>query len=439
MLEEAAAALKTNDFEIALQVLLKAWRETSAPSVAEAIDRVTAMSNRASLSATTREKRLVEWDETDARQQATDVEALLEAIPGFRVADAVTRLEKLTERGSDPRITDAVLEWFREPPTGFRGAGSMAFWFAGKAALTSSRDTRVASAIPELRTRWKDDDRNAVGEFMRLYLSGILKAAVAWTAKPFDTSALDALAGTRHAGASTDQLLQAVYQEPGDLSLRRVYADALLEAGDPRGEFISLQLAGTLTAAQRKRETALRKKHERVWLGAVGPAVLKTGLTFAHGFPVAAKISLGIAPYQYGLHHEHDRFIGLDEWSTFETLDLASWNGNSAALISHPVMRSLKTVVGAHPDVLKDLKSERLEHLATRHQGDDKDVRQFFESRSMPALRTLAIEPTSRTAAGLMNEVRNTPMMQHLETLTLIDSGLRYERTADGWKEVVHE
>ena len=58
----------------------------------------------------------------------------------------------------------------------------------------------------------------------------------------------------------------------------RAYADYLAERGDPRGEFMQVQLAledESRPAAERKklaaREKALLKKHERDWLGAVGP------------------------------------------------------------------------------------------------------------------------------------------------------------------------
>ena len=54
-----------------------------------------------------------------------------------------------------------------------------------------------------------------------------------------------------------------------DDDLRLVYADYLLERGDPRGEFIQLQyqrLAGGLTAEQEEREKTLQEEHFRTWL-----------------------------------------------------------------------------------------------------------------------------------------------------------------------------
>jgi uncharacterized protein (TIGR02996 family) len=69
-------------------------------------------------------------------------------------------------------------------------------------------------------------------------------------------------------------LEQALVENLDDLAAHSAYADYLNEQNDPRGEFISVQLAledAGRPAAERKqlqeRETALRKKHAREWLG----------------------------------------------------------------------------------------------------------------------------------------------------------------------------
>jgi hypothetical protein len=61
------------------------------------------------------------------------------------------------------------------------------------------------------------------------------------------------------------------------------YADFLIEQGDPRGEFIAVQLAledPTRLPGERKklrqREKSLLKKHEREWLGELAPLLLGT-------------------------------------------------------------------------------------------------------------------------------------------------------------------
>lgn len=66
-------------------------------------------------------------------------------------------------------------------------------------------------------------------------------------------------------------LLAAILADPRDDQARQVYADWLTERGDPRGEFITLQLelARGPTPARRRalarRETALLKQHRVAW------------------------------------------------------------------------------------------------------------------------------------------------------------------------------
>jgi uncharacterized protein (TIGR02996 family) len=72
-------------------------------------------------------------------------------------------------------------------------------------------------------------------------------------------------------------LEEALVENPDDLAAHSAYADYLMEQGDPRGEFIQVQL--TLEDPGRppkerkqlqQRETALLKQHARQWLGDLG-------------------------------------------------------------------------------------------------------------------------------------------------------------------------
>jgi uncharacterized protein (TIGR02996 family) len=73
-------------------------------------------------------------------------------------------------------------------------------------------------------------------------------------------------------------LEEALSENPDEVAGYMAYGDYLAELGDPRGEFIQVQLAledTTLPAESRKklkaRERSLLKKHERDWLGPLGP------------------------------------------------------------------------------------------------------------------------------------------------------------------------
>src|SRR5262245_32974951 len=79
-----------------------------------------------------------------------------------------------------------------------------------------------------------------------------------------------------------DTLEKALAANPDDLAAHAAYADLLMEEGDPRGEFVQVQLAleeEGRTPAERKRlarrEKALRATHRREWLGGLAPDFLR--------------------------------------------------------------------------------------------------------------------------------------------------------------------
>jgi uncharacterized protein (TIGR02996 family) len=85
------------------------------------------------------------------------------------------------------------------------------------------------------------------------------------------------------AGRSLREALEAALVEnPDDLAAHRAYADHLMEQGDPRGEFIQVQLRleePTCTGPQRehlqKREQEMLRAHAGEWLGGLAPFLLE--------------------------------------------------------------------------------------------------------------------------------------------------------------------
>lgn len=95
----------------------------------------------------------------------------------------------------------------------------------------------------------------------------------------------------------TAELLAAIYAAPDDLEPRRVYADWLQQQGDPRGEFIALQLArleARGTAKLFARELELLSLHRSAWLGSLDAHVYRDGAVFEAGF--AAYVEPRVAP-----------------------------------------------------------------------------------------------------------------------------------------------
>ena len=68
-----------------------------------------------------------------------------------------------------------------------------------------------------------------------------------------------------------EALLEAIYASPDDDALRLVYMDYLQDRGDPRGEFISLQmkrLGRALTRDEARTERRLLAAHTDRWVPA---------------------------------------------------------------------------------------------------------------------------------------------------------------------------
>jgi uncharacterized protein (TIGR02996 family) len=109
----------------------------------------------------------------------------------------------------------------------------------------------------------------------------------------------------------SDDLLAAIYEHPDDDAPRLVYADALQERGDPRGELIALQIRLATEAGQpamRVRERELLREHGDDWLGALSPIALPP-FAFERGFLAMITID--------GRKHELvERLAGDPSWAT---------------------------------------------------------------------------------------------------------------------------
>jgi uncharacterized protein (TIGR02996 family) len=94
-------------------------------------------------------------------------------------------------------------------------------------------------------------------------------------------------ADVARSGVTDATLHQAILDDPDDIAARRVYADALIAAGDPRGELINVQCAfedaiPTERGALLARETALLKAHAKAWMAPFGGAIFRP--EFRRGF-----------------------------------------------------------------------------------------------------------------------------------------------------------
>jgi uncharacterized protein (TIGR02996 family) len=139
-------------------------------------------------------------------------------------------------------------------------------------------------------------------------------------------------------------LWRAVFADPTDLDARRVLADALTEAQDPRGEFIALQLSAAAETGEanpaarvaRRRASALLNAHIDVWAGAL-PGVERGSRVFERGFLVALTASMPRASA-----------LDIPEWRMVERLTLDCDGPCDPLLDRMPVLERL-AVRGTQP------------------------------------------------------------------------------------------
>src|SRR5688572_20050324 len=124
--------------------------------------------------------------------------------------------------------------------------------------------------------------------------------------------------------ASDDDFLRAILEDPGDDSLRLVYADWLEERGDPRGEFIRVQVELARMADDDPgrpdlewRERELLQDHGDQWRAPL-PAWAHRGCQFRRGFVGfvacdAAQFLAGAADLVAAAPLERLRLTGLHE------------------------------------------------------------------------------------------------------------------------------
>jgi uncharacterized protein (TIGR02996 family) len=153
------------------------------------------------------------------------------------------------------------------------------------------------------------------------------------------------------------ELFADVAQNPDDDEIRQVLADALLERGDPRGEFIMLQLSD----GDPKRVRELLAEHAVEWLGPLAPLVRSREdwrhYRFARGFPVAIRL-VGASrghPHSPALSRAIKRSVGASTWSTVTDLSIGVLRALPSELLRDPAMRSLEYLGGIGRERLHEL------------------------------------------------------------------------------------
>jgi uncharacterized protein (TIGR02996 family) len=220
-----------------------------------------------------------------------------------------------------------------------------------------------------------------------------------------------------------DPMLAKVLAAPDDDGLRQVWADALVERGDPRGELVAIQVAAAreaLTPAQERRARSLLAKHRVEWLGDLAGVVQRReGLVFDRGLVAGCQIHVAkLSALQ--------KAIGHPLWATVRKmwfLDRHAYSPRIVPLLTHPVMVSLREIVGiGMGNVFAALgRSERPLPFTSIWTIDDdwrsKPLLRFaprFGGEALPDLRVLGFK-----IHGEARWILELPIVRRIETLGL--------------------
>ncbi len=170
-------------------------------------------------------------------------------------------------------------------------------------------------------------------------------------------------------------LLAAILAEPDDDAPRAVYADWLTERGDPRGEFITLQLATKQTAALKARADALLAKHKKAWVGRFG------GQKVEYGFTEQTWTKANPTKWEFAR--------GFVDWCSMKAADFAR---NAPALLEAEPLRRAH-VTDRDVDALIAVKEIRvLRELDFRRVRLKGEVATLVDATCFPKLEVLGLE-----------------------------------------------
>jgi uncharacterized protein (TIGR02996 family) len=203
---------------------------------------------------------------------------------------------------------------------------------------------------------------------------------------------------------AVEELFAAVYANPDDDGPRGVLADLLQEQGDPRGEFIALQLARGRGGKKTRRESQLLKPNLRTWLGPLLMAIPNKGLVYERGFVAKCQLQHHRESIEPHLHHR--------EWATVEEVRLGRWNGPYQSLAD--ALPSLRVLVTAGQGQAGQLPSHpKLERIEVGYVFEKKhDV--HLASLKLPSLRELAVTCCYATLPQLQPFLQSATALQRL-------------------------
>ena len=279
-LTAARTALESGKRPQALGKLLVAWRALRHPRIAALIDHVSdeLVAKAEPIRGKTAAARIEAWYAVEAKREPADLGRLLQTPWPGTWQKALPILTSLLEWPDDPRLAMALARIVDATP--YDVWTSASFYRPLFERLAKLRDLRTLPLLRAQASKEKSEYYDRGLEERALHglehafpdgppeLAPEVEAAVATLEARYRERMQ--LASAKAQGEAA--YLAAIYADPDDVALRAVYADWLLERGDPRGELITLQLAraaGRTSEDAEVRERKLLEQHGRAWTGAL--------------------------------------------------------------------------------------------------------------------------------------------------------------------------
>ncbi|MDQ3341573.1 MAG: TIGR02996 domain-containing protein [Myxococcota bacterium] len=314
-LRDARAALARSDYGAARDALVAAWRSRRSPTLAELVATLDALA-------------------PDALTQQ------LAAILTPRVVSTHANLKQLA-KVDDPRLATWTLDALANPP--FCAVTAEKFLVDLAATIARLADPRLDAALPNLgkiltaRLTRKPVYTKVIGRLVKAVEARPKLRTASKAELALEAELVAACTPLRKSTATIESLYAEVYANPNDDAPRVVLADALLERNDPRGEFITLQLARGREGEPSQRELELLKKHGKQWLGP-----LASVLSFGKGYSSTAftRGFVSTADFIFKIEKKLPLIAADPAWATVEDID-----GLGEHLITRAPLRALRVLV----------------------------------------------------------------------------------------------
>jgi uncharacterized protein (TIGR02996 family) len=296
-----------------------------------------------------------------------------------KYAALFARLEALRQREPHPCLAAALAAVLAEAPFSTGTVSSAGELYQPMLELLVASGDVSQLPVLEALERAPRAPRATIRDYLRTALPPAIQALrqVKITLDPEERAAwarlLERLAPARPGLEGGEALLEQVLRVPGLDEPRLVYADWLSERGDPRGEFIALQLAKGDEAAAR-RASALLRAHQGAWLGALDGVL--THVSFVRGFLDGCALAQNASATEAGWEAaarspvlrtvrflekgrgnaaHYEAFVCSPARPPLLVVELPAWSLLSALLEGPP--RSVETLVLYRPPRLRQLRA----------------------------------------------------------------------------------